>query len=329
MMQNYEDAMAIARFASKPTYFATFICNPKWPEITDALLPGQQAHDRPNLIVRAFHLRLAKLKRDLFDVGVLGACVAHVYTVEFQKRGLPHVHILMWIHRDVVPRTAADVDQVICAEISNGTTDPLLYAMVTSSMMHGPCGPANPNAPCCKETSECAKKFSKPFVDVTKTKTDGYLVYRRRADGQMVVLKDVELDNRYVVPYNPYLCKKFNAHINVEVCSHMIAIKYLFKYVYKGPDRATVEIASAVAQNGGEEVGHNEQVDEIKQYLDARYVSTSEGTWRLFKTPIHDRSLAIERLPVHLPNQQLAIYRNTDNIQEIANRAAAKKTPLT
>jgi hypothetical protein len=44
---------------------------------------------------------------------------------------------------------------------------------------------------------------------------------------------------------------------------------------------------------------------------------------------MHDRSPAIERLPVHLPNQQLAIYRDTDNIQEIANRAAAKKTPLT
>jgi hypothetical protein len=73
-----------------------------------------------------------------------------------------------------------------------------------------------------------------------------------------VVVKDVELDNHYVVPYNPYLCKKFNAHINVEVCSHTIAIKYLFKYIYKGLDRATVEIASATAQNGGEEAGHNE-----------------------------------------------------------------------
>jgi hypothetical protein len=144
-----------------------------------------------------------------------------------------------------------------------------------------------------------------------------------------VVVKDIELDNRYVVPYNPYLCKKFNAHINVEVCSHMTAIKYLFKYVYKGPDRTTVEIASAATQNGSEEARHNEQVDEIKQYLDARYVSTSEGTWRLFKTPIHDRSPAIERLPVHLPNQQLAIYRDMDNIQEITNRAAAKKSPLT
>jgi methenyltetrahydromethanopterin cyclohydrolase len=105
----------------------------------------------------------------------------------------------MWIHKDAVPRTATDVDRVICAEIPNETTDPLLYATVTSSMMHGPCGRANPNAPCCKETSECAKKFSKPFTDVTKTETDGYPVYRRRGDGQTVVVKDVELDDRYVV----------------------------------------------------------------------------------------------------------------------------------
>jgi hypothetical protein len=140
MMQNYLDAMAIARFAGKPTYFATFTCNPKWLEITDALLPGQQAHDRPDLILRAFRLQLAELKPDLFDVGVLGACVAHVYTIEFQKRGLPHVHILMWIHRDAVPRMTTDVDQVICVEIPNGTINPLLYATVTSSMMHGPCG---------------------------------------------------------------------------------------------------------------------------------------------------------------------------------------------
>jgi hypothetical protein len=49
----------------------------------------------------------------------------------------------------------------------------------------------------------------------------------------------------------------------------------------------------------------------------------------LFKTPIHDRSSAIERLLVHLPNQQLVIYRDTDNIQEITNRAVIKKTPLT
>jgi hypothetical protein len=57
--------MAITRFVGKPTYFATFTCNPKWPEITDALLPGQQAHDRPDLIVRAAADVLNEMLHDL------------------------------------------------------------------------------------------------------------------------------------------------------------------------------------------------------------------------------------------------------------------------
>lgn len=51
-----------------------------------------------------------------------------------------------------------------------------------------------------------------------------------------------ELDNRWVVPYNPYLCQKFDCHINVEVCATIKAVKYIYKYVYKGHDRAQVEV---------------------------------------------------------------------------------------
>jgi hypothetical protein len=45
-------------------------------------------------------------------------------------------------------------------------------------------------------------------------------------------------DNRWVVPYNPYLTMWYQCHINVEVCSSITAVKYLYKYVYKGHDRA-------------------------------------------------------------------------------------------
>lgn len=36
-------------------------------------------------------------------------------------------------------------------------------------------------------------------------------------------------DCGFVVPYNPYLLKKFNCHMNVEVCSGIRAVKYLYK----------------------------------------------------------------------------------------------------
>ena len=50
------------------------------------------------------------------------------------------------------------------------------------------------------------------------------------------------VDNRWVVPYNPYLALKYEAHINVEVCSSTRACKYLFKYIHKGGDRASVRV---------------------------------------------------------------------------------------
>lgn len=33
----------------------------------------------------------------------------------------------------------------------------------------------------------------------------------------------------FVVPYNPYLLKRYNCHMNVEVCSGIRAVKYLYK----------------------------------------------------------------------------------------------------
>jgi hypothetical protein len=50
------------------------------------------------------------------------------------------------------------------------------------------------------------------------------------------------LDNRWVVPYNPYLIRTFNCHINVEACTSIKSVKHLFKCIYKGHDRASVAV---------------------------------------------------------------------------------------
>ncbi|POG80114.1 hypothetical protein GLOIN_2v1426683, partial [Rhizophagus irregularis DAOM 181602=DAOM 197198] len=69
-----------------------------------------------------------------------------------------------------------------------------------------------------------------------------------------------------------YFTIKYNCHINVEIYSSITAIKYLFKYVYKGHDCATVEIVN----------------DEINLYLDACYISASEASWRIFHYRLHN-----------------------------------------
>jgi hypothetical protein len=70
-------------------------------------------------------------------------------------------------------------------------------------------------------------------------------------------------------------------------------VKYLFKYVYKGHDRATVEISR---QNDNATKGNVVEANEIKKYLDYHYVFASEVAWRIFKFDMHERFLAIKLL---------------------------------
>jgi hypothetical protein len=64
MQQLFQDSMAIVRYFGKPNFFLTFTANPRWPEITDNLLRGQQATDRPDLIARVFALKVKELLTD-------------------------------------------------------------------------------------------------------------------------------------------------------------------------------------------------------------------------------------------------------------------------
>jgi hypothetical protein len=89
------------------------------------------------------------------------------------------------------------------------------------------------------------------------------------------------LDNRWVVPYNPYLIRSFNCHINVEACNSIKSVKYLFKYIYKGHDRPSV----AVREN--EKKDANGNVDEITNYKEARWVGPPEEIWRIYDFDLH------------------------------------------
>ena len=95
MQMNYQDALAIVREHGRPDYFVTITANPAWPEIADNLAPGEHAVNRPDLVARVFALKLKALLLDLTEHGALGVIVAYCWTIEFQKRRLPHAHILL------------------------------------------------------------------------------------------------------------------------------------------------------------------------------------------------------------------------------------------
>ena len=102
-------------------------------------------------------------------------------------------------------------------------------------MGHGPCGHlyAHLNSPCMAE-GKCTVKYPRDYAETTTMGNNAYPVYRRRDNGRTMWVKRnnmmIEVDNRWVVPYNPALSLMYNCHINVEICHGIRCIKYLYKY---------------------------------------------------------------------------------------------------
>jgi hypothetical protein len=325
MVQEFQDSHALTRGFSPPDFLVTFTCNPNWKEILDQLGPGETSNDRPDIVTKVFRVKLADFLDDLTKRAVLGKVVSWCYVVEFQKRGLPHAHILLILADEDKIYSAQDADTACCAEIPDQNVDPELYDIVVNHMMHGPCGEQyNPDAPCMRER-KCSKRFPKPFCEETVREEGKYPTYRRRDDGRSALKyckrlgTSVPLNNSWVVPYNAYLSKRYNCHINVELCGSMRSIKYLYKYVYKGPDKAMTETTI-----------NADTINEVRQYQDCRYFSAHEACWRLFRFPMHGRYPAVMRLQVHLPGQQLVFFNAAGAVADQVERIeAARKTTLT
>ena len=178
--------------------------NPNWPEIHDNLRQGECAYNRPDLTARVFRHKLKALLQDVVRDGVLGRVVAWTYAVEFQKRGLPHAHILLVLHPEDKLRTPKDIDAVVSAEIPDPALDPLLYEKVTTHMLHGPCGTKNPHC-VCMSAGTCKKGYPKALQEATVANSNGYPMYRRRANGPV----HEEQDCTWVVPHNPWLLCRY------------------------------------------------------------------------------------------------------------------------
>ena len=233
--------------------------NPNWREIKEALLPGQTANDRPDIVSRVFELKKQALLKDVIKNGVLGKHVAHVYTVEFQKRGLPHMHLIVFFaHGDKI-RSPEDFKNMVRADIPDLELEPELHKIVTQTMLHD-CNSK------CKVDGKCSKCFPKPFNEVASMSERSYASYCRPNNGRTFVKTQSNciFTNQDVVPYCPYFSLRYECHINVEVCISVRSIKYIHKYIYKGHDRTTMLL---------------NQGDEVKQYIDARYLAPHESVY--------------------------------------------------
>jgi len=169
------------------------------------------------------------------------------------------------------------------------------------------------------QSYHCSKHYPKDFCEETHFGDDGYPQYARPNNGCTFTKRLSQshthvFTNRNVVPYNPYLLAKYDCHINVEISASVKSVKYIHKYIYKGHDRATVQVGN---------------VDEIQEYIDGRYIGPVEACWHLFEFPMHQELPSVYRLPVHLQNEQQVYFQGNDDLQDVLDRPSANKTRLT
>jgi len=304
----YLDAMALPRRFSKPDLFITMTCNPNWREIKENVPNHSHWKHHPDIVARVFLLKFNAMMDLIVGKKLFGKVLAHVHRIEWQARGLPHAHVLIILENKVIsPR---HIDEIVCAEVPCPRVNAALHAIVTRTNIHSPCD-CSPASGCRtkSEDGSCFRKFPKSMSDSTSTRGDGYPQYRRRGRYSTVVGDRIVTDE-WVVPYNPMLLLMFDCHINVEVAAHKRCFKYVYKYVFKSPDHATV------------------CVDEINAFLSGRMLSASEAAWRLLGLKLHKEFPSVFRLDVHLPDCPQVIFDPESDPRDLIEAAERQTSTL-
>jgi len=315
----YEDAMATVRAFGPPALFITMTANGSAAEVKACLQAWQQSEDRWDLCSEVFDAHRKQLLKELGEGGVFGTSVARFSVLEFQKRGLPHVHVLLWLVDQ--PSNGEKIDAIVRATIP--PVGPLRDSVLRTNVHN--CGPG-----CQGPSGRCKSFFPKPECDATRLKDPNergdFVLYKRTANVVTVrrdchdsVFGDVD-----IVPYSPYLTLRHNSHVNVEIVASSKSPKYLTKYLSKGGsiDRAMV----SEKQDEG---------NEVAQFRSRRVVGAHSALLALRKTPELQLDPPTEALALHLPGQKQvfiqagsgATSRQTAATNAL-NRAAARNSQL-
>jgi hypothetical protein len=194
-----------------------------------------------------------------------------IYTVEFQKRGLPHVHIIFWVSTDTTEPTPEFIDSFISAQIPDPAVDPLGYAMVAEHMVHGPCGKYNPKCLCIKN-GKCSKNYPKEFHETTNVDKMVLLYTCDLTMGDLLSKAALKWTIVGLFHITSSFLKNMMPILIQNGATRVFFIKYLFKYVTKG-----LYCSKAYLQKitSGEDTPIDEETgfrNEVKEYLDTRYI---------------------------------------------------------
>lgn len=288
-----------------PTLFITFTANCNWPEITSRLPPGHKWYHHPELVAEVFQLKLQELIRGLKGGTYFNGRKAQFiqYCIEFQKRGVPHAHILVRLEGDQ-PVTPNEVDQLSTCSIplpcaaGCGFCRPCkLRSLVLRHMTHS-CYADRCGSPC---------KYGFPFAVCPESMigTDGRWLLKRAPHESLIV------------PYHPELLLRFDAHINVLVAANSRCIYYLRKYMSKRLDCVEAQIQQPCRNLH----------EELNAFYKARMLTACEAVWMALGYDFNFFWPPLQAVQLNLPGTQTISFDEGDENEDIEEKVT-KKTDI-
>ena len=341
MQRRYKNVMVMVSAYGMPNFLVTLTCNPNWPEIVDSLPPGTAVIDAPDIVSRVFRAKLDLLLAMLdgkHGQPLLGHLNGYTSVVEFQARGLPHAHMLLWLRDHVDIDNVGQYVQAFLPDVGVDATDNTdaarqgvrhLRELVLAHQVHHHgrrCG--HYGCSILANGERCGVGYPMPFSERDELVEIGdgitALHYRRPYESVHVYhthngQRRREVRSDMVVPYNAALLAMWQGHVNMEMVRSAKSVKYLLGYIFKGQHRASIERQRRLGNTAT-------SGDEGEYLLNVSIISPPEACFRLLGLKLFNQSHSVQVLPVHLPDEQAVILQDSDLAeQEVRERLARSR----
>jgi hypothetical protein len=287
---------AISSQFGPPTFFLTFTMNPYWHEY-QALKRGNDVFADSAMVTLIFKQKLASLMKFIKSTNLLGKISAFVWRIEYQKRGLPHAHILFWT--DLNTQDVEAVEAVINVRYpkkspflkdQNMTED--MHVLIDRFQIHHHC------QRCRTADGKCKYGFPQELVASTTIRNHRYQF--ARVEGEQLI-----------IPNNPELLAHFRSHHCLEVIHSNQCISYVLKYCAKNSDSGHIALESVLYE------GHAVTKEQKLEYYAANRIASAPecfavicGCWR------HHMKPTVIILNIHLQGKKIVLTSGRSDAQQ-------------
>ena len=372
----FHDLLAMIRQLGTPTWFFTLsAADLKWPDMIQTIARQYGVHytdeqvatlsfeeksnwlkRNPVTAARHFHYRLNVFFQDFLKSTAkpLGEIADYAIRIEFQARGSPHAHCVIWV-KDA-PEFGVSNDADVCAFIDKYVScklpeDGKLKELVLLLQNHR-------HSSYCRRNKSCRFSFPKPpspktliskvdlqrdiehdksvLTKVQKLITDGntelslselldkaevteqeYVDALELSTNSSVVILQREPNECCINNYNPSVMLAWQANMDIQfVLNAYACVMYVASYIMK-TERSMGELLKRVAAEA--------RTDELKTqlrkvgsaFLTHREVSAQEAVYRLLSLPMKMLSRSVVFVDTNPKNERIAVLKSPDSLSQL------------